>query len=67
MTTLQAGAAKVTPEPIVERFSVHRRAGVVFRGCAGKKPQDPDLAAWGMVSRPGMSHWPEALRQALPG
>ena len=38
-----------------------------FRWCAGKKPQDPDLAAWGMVSRPGMSHWPEALRQALPG
>ncbi len=67
MTTLQAGAAKATPEPIVERISVHRRADVVFRVCAGKKHQDPDLAAWGMVSRPGMSHWPEAFRQALPG
>ena len=44
-----------------------RRVGAVFRWCVGKKPQDPYLAACDMESRPGMSHWPEVFRQALPG
>jgi CheY-like chemotaxis protein len=33
----------------------------------GRDLQDPGLAAWCTPSRPGICHWPEALRQDLPG